>query len=383
MEAKEARVELKASARCPALLYANAGEDGYYRVQVDSERLFEVAKVLERLPEPERFGVVSNAFAAVRSGELPASTFLDLVSKLEKDRSRLVWSEAIDALWSIDRALVTDQARPAFSRFVRALVAPTVRRLGWREAPNEPDDDHFLRESVLHLAGDLGEDAGVLARADRLARQWLADSARAAGASGRGPVPAVSNDLARVALPLAAKHGDEALWQQMAGVLRNPTTPEARLLALSGLIAFEDGALVGRTLALVLDGTIKPQDLRYVFPAMALRRASREPALAWLQAHFDEIAPRIPSAMVGRVIASVAGVCEAERVRALEAFFRAHTAEVEGVAKDLRQSVESALRCSALADAQRAATSAWLEPARRSPPRNGMRPPEGSVNVRP
>jgi len=380
MEAREARIELKVTVRCPALLYANAGEDGYYRVQLDRERLAQLASLLERLPEPERFGVVSNAFAAVRSGDLPASTFLALVSKLATDHSRLVWSEAIDALWSIDRALITDQARPAFARFVRALAAPTVRRLGWREAPNETDDDHFLRESVLHLAGDLGEDAGVLARADRLARQWLATSA---GARGGAAVAAVSNDVARVALPLAAKHGDEALWQQMAGVLRKTSTPEARLLALSGLTAFEDGGLVERTLALVLDGTIKPQDLRYVFPAMALRRASREPALAWLQAHFDEIAPKIPSAMVGRVIASVAGVCEGDRVRALEAFFRAHTAEVEGVAKDLRQSVESALRCSALADAQRAATSAWLEPARSPPPRNGMRPPDGGVNVRP
>jgi len=369
MEAREARVELEGAAGCPAFVYANAGEDGYYRVQLGGARLAPLASALERLPEPERFGVVSNAFAAVRSGELPASSFLALASKLAGERSRLVWSEVIDALVSIDRALIADEARPAFARLVRALAAPTVRRLGWRESGNESDDDHFLRESVLHLAGDLGEDQGVLATADRLARRWLAVSGRASGSAGSSTAAkgegAVSNDLARVALPLAAKRGDEALWLQMSGVLRNPSTPEARLLALSGLIAFEDGGLVGRTLALVLDGTIKPQDLRYVFPAMALRRASREAALAWIQAHFDEIAPRIPSAMVGRVIASVAGVCDTERVRALGAFFEAHTAEVEGVGKDLRQSVESGLRCSALADAERAATSAWLKSAQR------------------
>jgi len=369
MDAREARVELEGAVGCPAFVYANAGEDGYYAVQLGGERLAPLAGALDRLPEPERFGVVSNAFAAVRSGELPASSFLELATKLGHERSRLVWSETIDALWAIDRALVADDARPAFARLVRGLAAPTVRRLGWRQGRNESDDDHFLRESVLHLAGDLGEDEGVLAQADHLARQWLAASARApappTSPNGEGGVNAVSNDLARVALPLAAKHGDGALWQQMAGLLQNPATPEVRLLALSGLIAFEDRDLVGRTLALLLDGTIKPQDFRYVFPAMALRRASRDAALAWIQAHFDEIAPQIPPAMVGRVIASLAGLCEAERVRASAAFVGAHTAQMEGVGKDLRQSVESALRCSALADAQREATSDWLKSIRR------------------
>ena len=71
------------------------------------------------LPERERFGVVSNAIAAVRSGDLPASALLALLAKLPKEQSRLVWSEVIDALWSIDRALVSDAARPAFARFVR------------------------------------------------------------------------------------------------------------------------------------------------------------------------------------------------------------------------------------------------------------------------
>jgi len=91
-----------------------------------------------------------------------------------------------------------------------------------------------------------------------------------------------------------------------------------------------------------------------------MRRASRDVALAWIEAHFDELVARLPSAVLGRVIASVGGVCDAARARAQETFFAAHTADVEGVAKDLRQSVEAALRCAALGDAQREATSTWL-----------------------
>jgi len=353
LETREARVELDGATGCPAFVYPNAGEDGYYRVRLTADALAPLARAFTRLPERERFGVVSNAIAAVRSGDLPASDLLALLAKLPRETSRLVWWEVIDALWSIDRALVSDAARPAFARFVRTLGGPTARRLGWRDTPNESDDDHFTREAMLHVLGELGEDKAVLAEADRLARKWLA----APNATNGG---GVSSDLARIALPLAAKRGDAALWEQMLAVLKNPPTPEARILALSGLASFDDPALVERTLALVLDGTIKAQDQRYLFPAMAMRRASRDMTLAWIQVHLHELVPKIPAGAVGRLINAVTGLCDATRVRAFEAFMTAQTAKLEGVEKDLRQSVEAALRCAALADAQREATSAWL-----------------------
>ncbi len=351
LETRDARVELAGAAGCPAFVYANAGEDGYYRVRLTPEALAPLARALPRLPERERFGVVSNAIAAVRSGDLPASDLLALLAKLPKEQSRLVWSEVIDVLWAIDRGLVSDAARPAFARFVRELGGPTARRLGWRDPPNESDDDHFTREAILLVLGELGEDKAVLAEADKLARKWLAAPNAAGG---------VSSDLARIALPLAAKRGDAALWEQMVAVLKNPPTPEARLLALSGLTGFDDHVLVERTLALVLDGTIKAQDVRYLFPAMAMRRASRDVTLAWLQVHLDELVPKIPAAAVGRLLNAVTALCDASRVRAFETFMTARTAKLEGVDKDLRQSVEAALRCATLADAQREAASAWL-----------------------
>jgi hypothetical protein len=351
VETREARAVLPGVTGCPAFVYANAGEEGYDRLSLTPGRLAPLVRAFGRLPEAERFGVVSNAFAAVRSGELPGPAFLALAAKLRGERSRLVWSEVIDALWTTERALVSDDARPAFARFVRELAGPTARRLGWRGKPNESDDDHFLRESVLHVMGALGEDVAVLAEADKLARKWLAAPGAADG---------VPSDVARIALPLAAKRGDVALWQQMVAVLKAPPTPEVRVMALSGLIGFDDRALTERTLGLVLDGTIKPQDLRYLFPALGMRRATRDMTLAWIQAHLEDVVPKIPPAAVGRLVATVTGLCDAERVRAFETFMTARTAKLEGVEKDLRQSVEAALRCAALADAQREATSSWL-----------------------
>src|SRR5262249_17463819 len=109
------------------------------------------------------------------------------------------------------------------------------------------------------------------AEAGRRARAWL-------------DAPATGNaDLARIALPLAAKRGDAALFDRLKGVVAHPPTPEIRILALVGLTGFDDPALIERTLGLVLDGTVKAQDLRYLFPALGLRPAGRDVVHAWTE----------------------------------------------------------------------------------------------------
>jgi hypothetical protein len=158
-----------------------------------------------------------------------------------------------------------------------------------------------------------------------------------------------SGDLARIALPLAAKRGDAALFDGVRAVLARPPTPETRVVALSALAAFEDPALVGRTLDLVLDGTVRAQDLRYVFPWMGLRPASRDAVHIWIAKHFDELAARYPSHIMGRVVRTIPALCDAARVRAAGEFLRPRVAKLEGVERDLRQSLEEGQRCAALA----------------------------------
>ena len=111
-----------------------------------------------------------------------SSAFLELCLRLKNDTSRLVWTEMLEALRSIDRALVDDDARPAFARFVRALCGPAARRLGWRSAETQSDDERFMREAILIALGDLGEDGPTLAEA-------RAPRARLARRAGGGATP--------------------------------------------------------------------------------------------------------------------------------------------------------------------------------------------------
>ena len=87
---------------------------------------------------------------------------------------------------------------------MRALCGPAARRLGWRAAETQSDDERFMREAILITLGDLGEDAATLAEAARHARAWL-----------DAPAERGDADLARIALPLAAKRGDAALFDRL------------------------------------------------------------------------------------------------------------------------------------------------------------------------
>jgi len=339
---KQGTLPLDATHACPTVVYPNAGEAGYYRVRMGAAQLAALAPVVGRLPEPERFGVVSNAWASVKAGQLPVPAYLDLLARFKAETSRLVWNEILRSLVEIDRTYVSSETRPDFARFVRALCGPTAKRLGWRSADTQSDDERFLRDAILYAMGDLGEDAATLAEASRRARAWL-DSPAATDA-----------DLARVALPLAAKRGDAALFDRLRGLVTQPPTPESRVLALYGLGGFDDPALVARTLGLLLDGTVKPHNLRYLLPALGFRPAGRDVVHAWIEEHFDELARTYPSTMMARFVGTVPALCDGARVRAAEAFFRPRVAKLEGVEKDLRQSVEEGLRCAALAEAGRA-----------------------------
>jgi hypothetical protein len=87
---------------------------------------------------------------------------------------------------------------------------------------------------------------------------------------------------------------------------------------------------------------------------MGLRPAARDLVPAWIEKHFDVLARTFPSFLIGRLVRALPAVCDGTRVRAADELLRPRAAQLEGVEKDLRQSVEEGLRCAALAEAGRA-----------------------------
>jgi len=352
LDGKEGRLDLGAAKgrppTCPSFVYPNAGEVGYYRFRLPRADLDKLgARSLGKLTEGERLGLAANAWADVWSGHLPLSAYLELLRGYQNEPSHLVLEQLLDALLATERAVVTDASRPAFARFVRNLFGNSARRLGWTPKQGESEETKSTRSEVLFAMGILGEDPAVRAEATRVANAWFADPTQ------------VDPELAGLAIALAAKRDEAAMFDRLLGLLKNEATPEVRQRVRRGLTALDTPALVERVLDLTLDGTLKTQELRDVLLAFVRRRPTVEVAFAWAQKHFDEItkaSPHFGPLVLARVPVSL---CNAERVRAVEAFLRPRLENLGGVS-DLHENVDVGLRCAALAEKERGPTAAWL-----------------------
>ncbi|MET0592975.1 MAG: M1 family metallopeptidase [Polyangiaceae bacterium] len=333
---------------CPAF-YANAGEAGYDRIKLDRADLEKIAKTgLGKLSELERFGVVSNAWAQVWSGDLPASLYFDLLGSFKKETSRLVWREIVDSLYAADKSIVADDARAAYAKFVRDLLSPTAHRLGFTTKRDEADDQKLLRVQVLTALGVIGKDPWAVKEATRITDEWLTDPFK------------VDADLAKAALPIAAKAPSDPLFDRMTNVLRSPKTPEVKILALTGLASFDEPKYVEKVLGMMIDRTVKTQDLQYIFRPLSSRRATRDQTFSWLEKHYEDVSKVIPRFVLGKLTHVAASMCDAGRVRAAEAFFAPRMAKIDGTEKGLKQSIEDGMRCAALADKETSSTTKWL-----------------------
>jgi aminopeptidase N len=300
------------------------------------------------LPEEERIGLIGDAWALVRSGELDVDVYLDLVAALSREQGRVIWDQIGESLELIDRALVPDASRPEFARRIAELIRPAARRVGFDPKPKDGPEAAILRRTLLPLLADLGNDAWARSEARTRAERWLADA------------NAVDADTAALSLELHARAGDEKLFARLVEKLKTAATPEQRLIALGGLVGFDDPKLVERTLGLALDGTIRSQDLRYVFAPLFERRAARDPAYRYIVAHFSEFEKKIPSFILGRTVWVMASFCEEARVSEAERFFRPRVTSIEGAEKHLSQAIEAGRLCAALAARQTPALERWL-----------------------
>lgn len=337
--------ELDLGKGCPKLISPNAGELGYYRWLLPERELRALAtRQRGALSTAERLGLVGNAWALVRSGALGADVYLELLRGFADEPSRIVWESIASSLDELERTLASEAERAALARYVDALAGRAARRLGWTPRADDGDERRLLRRTLLGLLVRHGDAAWVREGAAEVARSWLSD-----------PL-AVDPDVAAVALPSFAKSADAAFVTALFERLKGASTPEQRMIAISGLTGVREPALVRRVLDALLDpALLKAQDVRYVLPPLFWGRETRELAWSWLVAEFDRLRVRLPPFAFGRVAWVTASFCDDARVERAAAFLGPRLAKLEGADKPMRQAVEAGKLCAALARGQREA----------------------------
>ncbi len=324
---------------CPGWVYPNANQAGYYRFLVERDKLLALAHAARSLDPTERLGLVSNAWAGVRQGAIAPSVLLDLLPLFDGENNRFVVDEILDVLRGVDHALVDDEARPAFEKYVLARLSGRKRTLGWwpPSGREEEDDDRALeRRSVLWALGEEANDETTLIEADKYATAWLRNHSN------------VSADTASVAIPLASMRAGEARLTELREAARNAETPEDRVVAIRAMGMFDDPDVLRKAFDLALGDELKLSEWRYLFGSAMGHRVARPVLFAWEKDNWGKIRARAPNS-ASRGMVDVAGTaCTTAGRDGTRAFFESVTQGMEGVKRSLDQAIESAGLCIAL-----------------------------------
>jgi puromycin-sensitive aminopeptidase len=301
----------------------NAGGHGFYRVAYSPELLGALGDRLAELAPVERSLLVDDTWASVLAGSTPATAFLDLARRFATETDPAVWTTLSGALVSIERILDGDD-RTRFRAWVRELVQPSVEKLGWEPAFGESELLAQTRQLVLALAGGIGDDPQVQAKARRVLDQALAGDQ-------------VDPNVAAAAVSIVAGTGTEADWERYVERFRTTTSPQEQLRYLYALGQFSSAELAERTLAMCLD-EVRSQNAPFVVFHLLANREVNVLAWEWVKEHWDAIVDRYPDNTIPRLLGGVVALSTPELAADVNEFVATHP--VEQATKTVEQHLE-------------------------------------------
>jgi puromycin-sensitive aminopeptidase len=303
---------------------ANAGGHGFYRTRYSDELFHGLMGNLDALDDIERYSLVSDTWAMVRSAQVPASDFLDLVGEFGDESEHAIWSVILGGLRSVEHHALAPEARPAFETFVRDLIRPALDRLGWEARDGETDLTRKLRGDLIAAQGNLGQDDAIIERAREIASAVL---------DGDEFDP----EVCTAALSVYSRHGgaDEytALWE----AYQKTTAPTEKVRFLRSVAGVEVEDLALSTMDKVIGGDIRTQDGFWVFARLLGGDAG--PAV-WRNARerWDKVLEVMPGMTRRRVVEGVPALSQPEVAADVKAFFAEHP--IPEAARYLTQNLE-------------------------------------------
>jgi puromycin-sensitive aminopeptidase len=296
----------------------NGGAWGFYRTRYSPElwRALRDAGPAAALSPLERFALVSDAWAAVVSGDGDLGDWVDVVTTVAVDADPDVWGAVLGTLGLLDLlagAGSGDADRAALEAFARRLAAPVWQRLGWDPPAGEDERTAVARGRVLLALGEIAGDQAIVAEATRRVRLHLADD----------QAGVLAPDVVGPAAQIAVAAGDAALWEELLDAYRRSDKPQDKLRYLYSLAHTPDPGLRLRTLELSVGEEVRAQDAPFLVASVLSRRGQAE-AWRWLESRWEDLSSRLPTNLVLRVVEAVTAFVDGELAAAVHRFCETH-----------------------------------------------------------
>jgi puromycin-sensitive aminopeptidase len=287
----------------------NEGGHGFYRVRYSPTLAAALTRNLAQLSPIERFGLVSDAWAATVAGLGSLSEFIKIVRLFSAETDINVWRAIIGPLGYLDM-IAAEADRPALSASVRAIVGPACARLGWEARAGESALERQLRGVLIGAMGTLGDDGAIQARAPELYARFDDDPTSA------------DRDLMAPLVNILAHCGDSLRYAEFKGRFQAPRTPQEEQRYLFALSGFRDPKLLAATMKMSLDGSVRTQNAPFLMHSLMLNPRSRYAAWDFIRENWDEMTRKYPDSAMPRMCEAVVGLLDREEE--VRTFFQAH-----------------------------------------------------------
>lgn len=295
----------------------NVNETGFYRVRYTPEMLKALSKQIEKkeLSVIDRWGVISNAWSLAESGDLPVEAVLELCLSYRKETDFTVFSEMLSGLLRLGSFYRTEKKWfKSYESFVRFMLAPTVKRLGWDKKPGESHGDTLLRSSCLAAFGSYGDEATVVEAVKRFT------------AVVRNGVSAVPADIRGAVYNLTALAGGVPEFNYLKRLYIAEELPEEKNRLGRALCSFESEKLIEKALEFSLSKHVKTQDSWRFMVLTGMHSRGHGRLWKFLQTHWADILKIYGSGghLLVRTVQSLSHLSDLELHGQIKKFFATH-----------------------------------------------------------
>jgi aminopeptidase N len=322
-------------AGCSGFIQANAGNTGYFRVLYEPALFNDLQKDVEKLPEGDRLSLVTDTWAFVETGNLPATSYFDLLEHLRGDHSFAVWQnilgegEIIGALRLIDRLEQGRPGREAYQKYICSLFDAKFREVGWNEKAGENAETRGYRAMLIETLGFFG-DRDVIDESFKRFEEYRASPS------------SLAPDLRSAVVAIVGRYSSQTVNQELLSMADAPPSLEEKRIYLRALGAALDPELARETLPYLLSDKVTPDEASLALEYFAAEGEHPDIAWSFAVAHLKEMQERFGLIRQSRVLSSIAtGFTDNQRADEVLAFAQANLApaafrEMENAAGQIR-----------------------------------------------
>jgi aminopeptidase N len=326
-------------AGCSGVIQANAGSVGYFRMLYEPALFSDLQKNVEKLPEGDRLNLVTDTWALVESGNLPASSYFDLLEDLNRDNSFAVWQnalgtgETIGALRLIDRLEHGRPGREAYQRYICSLFGPKFQELGWEERADEDAESSDYRAMLIETLGFFGD------------RDVIDESFKRFENYRENPSSLAPN-LRSAVIAIVGRYSSQTVSRELLSMTANTVSIDDKRMFLRALGTALDPELARDTLQYLLSDQVKPGDASLALEYFAAEGEHPDIAWSFAVAHLKEMQERFGLLRQSQVLSSIArAFTDDQRADEISAFAQANLPplalrEVDNAIQEIRSSAK-------------------------------------------